>query len=350
MPPKREILFHFFGIFIPGTEEIVADILLSQVPKAQIHHLGGGAAEFSAPVPYEKLNLFCFNNLFEMLYSSPADPSPKGLSGFLAGLTKAQIDWAAVRRKGGGKTFRVMTSVKNQLTSVPKGLKADLEQKIMTKTGLRVDRGLADQEFLVTVRTDGRGYFLKRLTRHKSYDKLLHKGELHPELAYMMCWLSAPDAGDLAVDPFCGYGAIPRQRANRFPFKKIYALDIDPGSLEYAEESLRGIDNLDMRPWDALKLSELLPAGSVDAIITDPPWGIYQQPPEELCGFYRRMLSQFCKVLRPNGTAVVLTGAKREFDKAVAESPGFREISRYDILVSGKKAALWSLRRVPEEA
>ena len=49
---------------------------------------------------------------------------------------------------------------------------------------------------------------MMRLTKHKAYEKILHKGELRPELSHILCSISEPDADDIFLDPFCGSGTI----------------------------------------------------------------------------------------------------------------------------------------------
>ena len=335
----------YFASLIPGGEEIAAAILHQRLaPQLTILAQSPGAMEFETPVPYQNLNLFCFNNIFLILAASPAQPDRAGLEGFLRALPEnPHCRWDQAAPSGKARTFRVVTACQNQHTAVDPKARQALEKKIARETGLRVDRSLPDAEFWVTVRRDGRACFLKRLSRHRAYDKLLHPGELHPQLAYMMCWLTSPSHKDIVVDPFCGYGAIPLQRALRFPFRQLFAFDSDPRPLALARKKLPRRENLVVARRDALNLTEALPEWEVDAIITDPPWGLYEDLGMELSLFYRRMLDSFGRVIRPGGRAVVLTAGKRELEEAVSGS-GFVLSERYDILVSGKKCGLFLLR------
>lgn len=335
----------YFASLIPGGEEIAAAILRQRLaPQLAILARSSGAIEFETPVPYQNLNLFCFNNLFLVLASAPARPDQAGLERFLRTLPENPLcRWDQAAPSAKAKTFRVVTACQNQLTAVSPKARQALEKKIAGKTGLRVHRSLPDAEFWVTVRRDGKAYFLKRLSRHRAYDKLLHPGELHPQLAYMMCWLTAPAHTDIVVDPFCGYGAIPLQRALRFPFRQLFAFDSDPQPLALAKQKLPRRENLIVARQNAMNLKEALPKGEVDAIITDPPWGLYEDLGMELALFYQRMLDSFAQVIRPGGQAVVLTAGKRELEAALSSS-GFALASRYDILVSGKKCGLFLLR------
>lgn len=333
----------FFAALVPGAEDLAAAILRQRLPDLDLHARLSGALVFSTAVPYSDLNVFCFHNIFRVLYSASGAPTPAGLEKFLRALPAAPVSWPS-RARGRARTFRLVVSCKNQLVSVSKAAKAAAEKLIAAQTGLRLDRSLPDQEFWALVRDDGRAWLLQRLSRHKAYDKLLHPGELHPELAYMMCWLSAPKPTDVVADPFCGYGSIPVQRCKRFPFARLYAFDAAPAPLAIARQKLGGRPRVDIERRDALSLSQALP-GALDAIITDPPWGLYERLDMELGAFYRRMLEEFAQALKPGGRAVVLTAAKEELLAAAGAAPPLAVQARYNLLVSGKKAGLFLLAR-----
>lgn len=333
----------FLGTFIPGTEEIVAAMLEEAAQKIQIVRLMSGAVEFEME-PGQRLGIPCFNNLFRVLYSAKTRPDKAGLDKFVRSLPEATIDWPAARAKGErGKTFRLVTSCQNELTGVSKAAKEALERRTARETGMKVDRSLPDREFWALARREGTAYFMKRLTRHKAYDKLLHPGELHPELAYMMCWLA--ESGPVVLDPFCGYGAIPAQWCKRFPYERLMAFDLSEEALAYTREKLGEAANVRVESRDALKLAEQLPPESIDAVVTDPPWGLYQGVEMPLDEFYGKMLGQFEQLLKPGGRAVVLTAGKNELMAALEGMERLTLEARYDILASGKKCGLFVLRK-----
>lgn len=336
----------YFGQFIPGAEAIVREILFQRLGEIPLPYLSGGAAEFETALPYSDLNLFCFHNLFQVLYSSSAEPSPAGLEKFLRSLPSAPADWDAARlHPAKCRSFRLVTSCKNQLVSVSPAARGGVEKKLRQETGLKIDRSLPDSEFWVLVRADGRAWFLKRLSRHRAYDKLLHPGELHPQLAYLMCWLARPGRRDTVIDPFCGYGAIPQELSRRFPFARLYAADLDAAVLKIAREKLPKRENILVERQDALNLTAAFPAGSIQAVITDPPWGLYRDAGMDLGEFYRRILAQLEEILAPGGRIVLLTAAKGKLEAALEELPGLGLSARYDILVSGKKCGLFLLEK-----
>jgi tRNA G10 N-methylase Trm11 len=245
---------------------------------------------------------------------------------------------------GKGKSFRIVTSSKNKLVSVNPGLKTQTERYISGQTKLRADRGAGEQEFWFLSRSEGNSYFMRRLSKHASYGKLLKKGELHPEIAYMMSFLAEPCANDLILDPFCGYGAIVEQLLKHFKCGCVYAADIDEAVLQSTikkakqyPEAKHEIFNCDVR--------QLIPkAGkeSIDRIITDPPWGIYEMI-ADIKSFYREFLGIFTSLLKPRGIMVILTAQKEALLEALDETKAFTIAERHDILVSGKKSAIFKL-------
>jgi hypothetical protein len=57
----------FFASFVSGTQFIVKDILEKQIPDIEIYQLFDGAVLFNTGKPYDKLNMYCFNNIFSVI-------------------------------------------------------------------------------------------------------------------------------------------------------------------------------------------------------------------------------------------------------------------------------------------
>ncbi len=337
----------FFGTFPAGAEEPVESLLENRLRDLKILALLNGAVEFETAVPYSDLNLFCFQNVFQVLHRGKSQSGEREPDEYLRELLSGFSGWeAAGGSPKGVKSFRLVISRENRLISVENGLRQRMEKKLGKATGLRVDRSRPDTEFWVLSRREGFCYFLRRLSRHRAYDKLLNPGELHPELAYLMCWLSSPKYTDVALDPFCGYGSIPAQRCRRFPYTKVYAFDHSEKTLDKAREKLPtkpGAVLVENR--DALRLDQALDRASVDAVITDPPWGLYEDVGMGLEEFYRLALGQIDFVLKPGGRLVLLTAGKQELERAAKAWPQLALKAQYHILVSGKKCGLFLFKK-----
>lgn len=82
----------------------------------------------------------------------------------------------------------------------------------------------------------------------------------------------------------------------------------------------------------------------IDKIITDPPWGFYQHMDIDINVFYKKMLQEFYRILKPNGILVLLTARKKEFENSLADCQNkYKLVDKYHILVSGKKAAIYKI-------
>jgi tRNA G10 N-methylase Trm11 len=90
---------------------------------------------------------------------------------------------------------------------------------------------------------------------------------------------------------------------------------------------------------------KVISPGEADAIITDPPWGIYKETAEPLQTFYDDMLTSFARLLKEDGRAVVLTAKKAEFELSLNKTPELRNVKTLHILVSGKKAAVYVMEK-----
>jgi 23S rRNA G2445 N2-methylase RlmL len=89
----------------------------------------------------------------------------------------------------------------------------------------------------------------------------------------------------------------------------------------------------------------LLPEAGVDAIITDPPWGLYAKTAQAPELFYRDMIDIFGRVLKNGGICVILTARKEEMLLAAAASECLTITGAIPVLVSGKKAGIFILRK-----
>jgi tRNA G10 N-methylase Trm11 len=116
------------------------------------------------------------------------------------------------------------------------------------------------------------------------------KGELRPELANLLCWISDPNKKDVFLDPFAGSGAIPIERAKAFPYQKIIASDINADLFDKLKKRFHKTTNkITIGKWDALHLTALIDE-SIDKIVTDPPWGLFSHQEIDLKAFYTNML------------------------------------------------------------
>lgn len=331
----------YFSTFASGVGEVVKTALKSQVPDVQISLLLDGLVVYDTNLESNKIKeIRFFNNSFVLL--SFIQASLKALMQ----QTSADPDIAAKIKKHiltKNCSFRVVTSQENQLVSVDKDLLKNLEELFGRTAKLKVNRANPDYEIWFLARSEGYGLAGLRITKTPNYEKTLQKGELRPELANLMCLMAEPKTSDIVLDPFAGYGAIPLECAKSFSVGKVIAGEKDQSVFQILQERIKktGLKVLAGR-WDALSLNSLA-SGSVDKIVTDPPWGFYGDTNIDLEKFYKNMLEEFIRVLKPGGLMVVLMGQKELFEKILEKFPELKLVEKYNILVSGKKAAVYKI-------
>jgi tRNA G10 N-methylase Trm11 len=347
--------YRYYGSFAPGLEDCVAEVLKERFQDLTILLSLSGALVFECPASYDRLNLFCFNNIFRVISSAPAGKLEKFAANVIAqdggreiiapeGPVKAKIDLPKIT-----PSFRVMFSRENTPAAVDEGLRHEAEYYIASLSGLKVNRSKPDREFWFLERREG-CFFMKRLSRHGSWDKTLHPGELPPPVAWMLCWLSRPKYGERSADPFCGYGAIPQARLRHFPPGEFFASDIDPKALAYSKNKCAGKVSAAKQPaachfnlLDARELARIIPPQSLGSIVTDPPWGFYEKT--GVGELYDRCLKVFAGLLKPGGLVVLLCGRDSDNSpggslKKTAEENNFTILRSIAVLISGKKASI----------
>lgn len=342
----------YFSTFIPGLGEVVEATLKKMIKGVSVDFLLDGLVVYRTAFAAEEIKKLPFlNNSFILLKSFDhlgQEPMEEMVNRTLA---QEKMLREIPLNLTGQPTFRVMFSRENQPVSINRGLLKQLEEKIIKNKHFLVDRTNPEFEFLYLFRAEGCGFFGLRLTRHPDYKKILQPGELRPELAYLLCVISEPNSDDIFLDPFAGYGAIPFQRLNYFKFQKIFVGDIDPKIVYDLKRKFESLGkNVSVGCWDALSPKDF-PANSLDKIVTDPPWGIYSGRDLNLVDFYSKMLKEFCRILKNEGMAVILVAKKELFETCLANFfKQLKLIKKYDILVSGKKAAVYKIKKGEKNA
>jgi hypothetical protein len=339
--------YKYYGALAPGLEGCIAEVLGERFPDLGAPLLLSGAVVFETSLSYDRLNLFCFNNIFRVARMTRGRetggeaPSPEALEDFARNTIRRRAGRETVTAGSGGENpgggFRVIFSLENRPAPVSAGLRGEAENYIASLSGLRVNRSKPAVEFWFLLRREG-AFFMRRLSRHRPWDKLLHPGELPPPLAWTLCRLSGPRPGERVADPFCGYGSIPAARLRHFPPAEFFASDSDRLCLRHAKGKFTGkAHHCVFNRCDVTELPRFISPASLDSIITDPPWGFHQSiSAGEL---YRQSLRTFSGLLKPGGPAVILCGRGDEMG-AAAEESGFLIRRNIPILLSGRKASI----------
>lgn len=337
----------YYSTFPSGLSGVVTGALPRQLRDAQVDLILDGLVVYRSGSPLQQVKqIRFFNNTFLLLHLFEGlrpDSLPHMLNAMLKNPGWAEAPAWALKGK---RYFRIMASHENQTVAINREALERLESFFAQRLGLRVHRSRPDVEVWFLERSEGYGFAGIRLTQRAATEKDLQKGELRPELANLLCLVSEPAKGDIVLDPFAGSGAIALERAGHFPHRQVIAGDADRETVARLRQKAALLPRkITIRHGDALDLDGVQD-GAIDKIITDPPWGIYTgQDAVELEQLYRGMLAEFERVLKPGGLAVVLMGRKDLFEQALRDRAALILVEKYDILVSGKKAAIYKLKK-----
>jgi predicted RNA methylase len=338
----------FYASFIPGLQNLIADVIKERLSDVKIHKLLDGAVLFETATGYDKLNFFCFNNIFAVISvmdHADSDVKPKtALEKHIKSMVKNNAaDDVICNNNKKFHTFRIVASAENIPAAIDEKTRADAENYISGFSGLKVNRSLPDAEFWFLFRSEKNqnnfSVFMKRLTLRSSWEKTLHKGELPPPLAWSLCRLARLVHGDTVLDPFCGYGSIPDTALKYFHIKKVIAGDNNKEAALYIKSRFNKRKKEDFVFYEEnfSALPSFVAEKSIDAIVTDPPWGEYREINKS--SFYKEMFDVFHKLLKKGGRAVLLCANNDDFLNEAPES--FKLEGKIPILLSGKKAVVF---------
>ncbi|MGD2091252.1 MAG: RsmD family RNA methyltransferase [Candidatus Aminicenantes bacterium] len=344
----------FVSTFISGLKELIEAALLNTDPSIKIINTLDGLVVYKSNAAISEIKkLKFFNNSFLLLkkfqnmgQQNPIEKMLKNIAG-LKNLEELISTHVPPFHKN--KTFRIMVSIENRFAVGNKHYLKIIEKKIAKVASLRLDRRNPAIEFWFLLRREGVGFFMLRLTKHPAYEKVLKKGELRPELAHILCIMSQPNRDDIFLDPFCGYGAIPVERAQSFPFNLVFASDTDEEKIEYLKNRIKNLKSKKIKKYFIPKVLNALDLKAfednfINKIVTDPPWGLFREMTMETPEFYALMLKEFLRILKINGIIVILTAKKEEVERAAADlRDKIKIVEKYDILVSGQKAAIYRM-------
>lgn len=321
----------YISTFTTGFSDLIPEALNKLLPGARVLKVYDGLVNYLYDGKEENVQgVLIFNNSFLVIRKF------QGRNCEITTMVKniISLDRLPVSRK----TFRIRYSVNNQFVGMDKSYTRKIEEKICRFTNARIDRTSPQIEYWFIKRSENVGFFCRLLNKRKFTEKNLNKGELRPEFAYLMCMLGALNKSTVVMDPFAGYGSITKQIKKSFHFKKLYVSDINPECVKNLCHYFDKKQDVDVVLRNALNMKDIGDR-TIDVIITDPPWGYYEQI-DNIEQFYDDMLREFGRILKVSGNIIVLSARKNEFESAVIKQK-YRICKKYDTLVNGKKASVY---------
>lgn len=328
-------MVEYISSFTTGFGEIVKSSLPELLPGVRILRVYDGLIQYQYSGDMRRIRqILFFNNTFQVIRMFKNGGSfPQMIHQMASYRHRYMVD------KG---TYRVRYVKGNQFAKVDKQMMLKAEEIVKQNSHMRLDRLHPANEIWYMLRTEGIGFYLQLIHRRVTTEKDLSQGELRPEFAYLMTRCVPIRPQDVVCDPFCGYGAIPRQIVKHYRFQRMLVSDLEPGQIKHLSDSALGNHRkVSLFCSDARHLVDIADH-SVNVVITDPPWGYYEKI-ENIPAFYREMLVELRRILTKNGRAVILTARKTEMEQAVTETRGRIE-NVIHTLVNGKKAAVYICR------
>lgn len=317
-----------------GLGELVAVSLTADVG-AEVLYADESAILISTKAPESKLGSLAYvKNCFAVVGTVPRR---RDLGRSLDPISRQLPGWSLRRT---GKPYRLMFSEDGKLTGVPANSRTRLEAAVSKETGGRLlPRGGGDEYWTIARSALDEVLFCRRLARPKRPDP--PKGALAPDVAQLVVnAIGRSRSSDVILDPFAGSGALIAARTQK-PYQQAICSD-----LGYADGSARLQPQLARRAGvrklsdDARELTSV-PDESVDVVVTDPPWGEFDQhdsPPTALIG---AALGSIRRVLRNNGRLAMLVARRMAGDVAeLWTDSGFAIKWSYDLLINGHPATL----------
>ena len=326
----------FISSFITGFQHVVEKNLPQILAGVKILHVFDGLIHYQYAGDSHNLDkIIYFNNTFFVLKTMKG----KGLNfPSLVGTVSSEKKYYLIN-KG---TFRVRFQNENQFVKVDKNISKKAEETVLHNSKLHLDRLSPTTEIWYSIRREGFAFCGQLISKREFTEKNLNKGELRPEIAYLICCYADLNQDDVVAEPFCGYGSIPIQLIKKFRFQKLFASDIDKEkiSINIQKKQLKDNPQIELSVNDAFVLPQIIDR-SVDVVITDPPWGYFEQI-DDIGEFYKKMFTSFKRILKENGRMIILSARKDEIEKAALEM-NVQILSSLHTLVNGKKASLYKM-------
>ena len=330
----------FVSSFITGFQSVVESDLTERFPNLKIINIYDGLVHYKFSGDSRELEkIIYFNNTFFVLKTM------KGKGANFPSLVNAVCTSKNYFLVNKG-SFRIRFVQENQFAKVDKSLTRRAEEYVLANSKLRLDRLSPTNEVWFSIRREGFAFCGELISKREFTEKNLNKGELRPEIAYFLCCFASVKPEDTILEPFCGYGSIPTQLAKKFRFKKLFISDIEAERVELTKSrkqiSSASPELIDCRIADALSLNHIEDK-SVSLVITDPPWGFYEDI-GDINEFYKKMFQSFDRLLAPEGRMVILSARKEELEQTAAAT-GFKIKNSLHTLVNGKKAGVYLITR-----
>lgn len=339
------MMYTYASSYISGFKKTIEKILKEQIPDLIIIKHLDGLVVYKTKSVFPNQKLSCMNNTYLVLSMQETDlktPYENALKEFVK---KSRFDFTGLSDNiniAHGDSFKILPFDFNKPISINFDIIKPIEQQIHNTLKLNIGLKKHNFDIVLSRRSEGLILLLFKLTYNRMTEKDLPKGALRPELCNIMSWVSDIKPTDIILDPFCGYGSVPKEIVKHFKYNMLFASDINKNLTDKLKtEFKKNKKNFFIKQRDALNL-EYFENEFFDKIITDPPWNIYNYTSADFTLFYKKMLQEFYRILKFGGICTILMGNVKDFEKSLEHS-NFKLQEKYNILVNGKKANVYKL-------
>lgn len=313
----------------PGFEEVVAEAAVRELPGCAESDRSSGFVRVRTLASVRELRGFrCATNVFAMIDEVPRTTIDTEAHRLAERLPTVARPYGLPNRG----SLRLRVHDDGHFAPTASRSVAGLEKALETWSGLRVSRGGASLEAWLIRRSGLRHSLLT--TRLSGGRPRLERGQLRPEIGAALARVEPLEGAKLVLDPFAGSGSI-----------GIACLEAGAGAvwLNDIEGRASGRDRIRWTHVDFRKLR--VEPGTVDAVVTDPPWGRYRAVRGGIDHLYGDIGAAARAWLRPGGALVLLTGAPASAVGALADAGRLRIELDFPVLVNGSKARVIRARQ-----
>ncbi len=188
----------------------------------------------------------------------------------------------------------------------------------------------------------------RKSLRYRPYRVYHHEATINPLLAYAMNMLLNydPDREYVLLDPLCGSGTIIIEGLYYYKKSNYIGIDID---IRNCIGSVRNLIEAKLQNRatilcsDSTRLDKLIK--HCDGIVTNPPYGIRMEPLEDIFRFYRKIMSNFVKILDIGNKAVIISPRRNIIEKVLSHIREFRIIERRNVEQGGMISTIFVLEK-----
>ncbi len=170
--------------------------------------------------------------------------------------------------------------------------------------------------------------------------------ETDAAIAAAMVRKSSPTRLDRVLDPYCGSGTIPIERAFAAPFGALTAGDLKPRNVDYARANAEaaGVE-VALGVWDAQSLP--FADGAFTRVITAPPFGNPQNGREWTPVEFGRLLAELMRVLEFGAPLVLLVQDEKLTTTALKRVTHARILGGLRLDWKGRRHTIFTIERTP---